>query len=194
VDEQLGRVLDALEATGQAERTLVLFVSDHGDMNAAHGFSEKMFFCGYEELFHTPFLMSIPGDKPGRRISAQVSTLDILPTVLEVLGTDGPDQLDGRSMMPLLEGRTQEHRPFCVGNSGEHSFVVAEDRWKYVCHWNPDFLDELYDLEKDPGEMRNLAAETGAESHLRHLRERLADWLETSGHPYRETVLAAMKS
>ena len=193
IDQQIGRVLDALDAAGKADDTIVLFTSDHGDMLTAHGFVFKLCWCGYDELLRVPLLVRWPGRvKPGTRCDALVSSVDILPTLLDMMDVPAPAGVEGRSFAPLLTGDAKEHRQAVFCNSMEKNLTAVTDTWKYVLNWNPRDLDELYDLGQDPGELDNLAYDQAHAGVVKEMQGRLADWLRESAHPYAGTILAAM--
>ena len=110
--------------------------------------------CGYDELLRVPFLMRCPkAVTAGKTNQALLSNIDMLPTVLDVLGVEAPEKLDGQSFKPLLKNPAATHREEVFCNSGEHNCTVVVGAWKYVLNWNPRDLDELYQLEEDPGEL-----------------------------------------
>ena len=195
IDHQIGRVLAALEASGKAGDTIVLFTSDHGDMLAAHGFVFKLGHCGYDELLRVPFLLRCPGRiEAGSTSDALVSSVDVLPTLLEMMRVPAPETLDGRSFVPLLRGEAEKHREALVCNSAEHNLTIVSTQWKYVLNWDPRDLDELYDLVADPGEKANLAADPAHAAVVSDLRTKLMQWLEETGHPYRHSIAQAMRT
>jgi arylsulfatase A-like enzyme len=195
IDHQIGRVLAALDASGKADDTIVLFTSDHGDMVGAHGFVFKLGHCGYDELLRVPFMLRCPGRiEPNTTCDVLAQSVDVLPTLLDLMDVPAPDQMDGRSFLPVLTGKAAHHRDTVICNSMDHNATVITERWKFVLNWNPRDLDELYDLKNDPGEMINLA---GKESHadtVADMRARFSRWLTDTAHPYRETILAAMET
>ena len=110
IDDQIGRMLDALERTGQRENTLIIFMSDHGETLGDHGLIEKG--CRfYEGLVRVPLIFSWPGHfQPGLVQDALVELTDIAPTLLDICGVEKPERMQGRSLLPLLNGETHEHR------------------------------------------------------------------------------------
>ena len=162
-DRYFGDILAALEATGQADDTLVLFVGDHGDYCYAHGLA-NMGVPAFREAYHVPALMRWPRGiaEPGRTVDAFVSLADIAPTLLELAGCPSEEQLTGRSLAPFLRNEeTPGDWPDAwysqtKGNEVYYTQrIVQTKRYKYVCNWFD--YDELYDLENDPHEMVNLA-------------------------------------
>ena len=172
LDANVGRVLAALEASGRADDTMVVYTGDHGYMLGQHGRFEK--HCGYEPAVRSPLLMRMPGkDRKGRSTSALVEFIDIVPTVLETVGLAAPRNVQGRSLMPLLTGRSDAHRErvFIEYSENEEAYVVTP-RWKLIyCTGNREREDgyatgkpspgrtfRLYDLGNDPDEMDDVAA------------------------------------
>ena len=166
LDDKIGRLLDALEGTGQAENTVVIHTSDHGESLGEHGLWRKMNF--YEQSARVPLQISWPQLIPGgQRFAGAVSLVDATATILEVAGVDtrtrGVMDLDGVS---LLAQMTQPDAPERDEAFSEHlahgtdrpRAMVRQGRWKLAYSHDamtPDL--ELYNLESDPGEFRNLA-------------------------------------
>jgi arylsulfatase A-like enzyme len=195
IDRQIGRVLDALDESGESDNTIVLFTSDHGDMVGAHGFIYKLTYCGYDELLRVPFLLRYPGRlRAGSSCGALTSSVDALPTLMELMGVPRPEGIDGRSFLPVLDGASQEHRETLFCNSSDYNLTATGERWKYVLNWNPRDLDELYDLETDPGEMCNLSSDEKHQEVVQGMQGHIAKWLEETKHPYASTVLEAMET
>jgi arylsulfatase A-like enzyme len=161
-DALFGEVLDALEASGQADDTLVLFLSDHGDYLGAHGLYMKG-VAAFREAYHIPCIMRWPKgiEASGRSVDAFITLADFAPTFLELAGVPVPEGLTGRSMVPFLQGETPDDWPDAVYSqfNGVELYytqrIVATKSHKYV--YNGFDFDELYDLENDPAEMVNVA-------------------------------------
>lgn len=164
IDTQLGRILAALEETGQLDDTIVLFMSDHGELLGDHGLMYKgcRFFEG---LVHVPMIMAWPGRfAAGRRTDALVELVDIAPTLLEAAGLEVPERMQGRSLMPLLARETPPaaHKEvvICDFNDSVGYSPVADQtqatmtfdgRWKLAIYHSHE-IGELFDLRDDPGE------------------------------------------
>jgi arylsulfatase A-like enzyme len=178
-DEGLGRVVEALEDSGKADNTLVLFTVDHGDHLGQHAMYQKMEM--YEQAIRIPLLIRGPGVRP-QEIDTCVSHLDVMPTLLDLAGLTPPDQLDGRSLRDcLLHGEVPEERPvFCQysGNPtiGDLRRAVVTNQLKYV--YDPRDTPELYDLHRDPYEMVNLAADVSYRDRMEELHEACRTWGE----------------
>jgi len=162
LDDLFGRILRALEATGQADDTLVLYTSDHGDYCGEHGLWAKGIPC-FRGAYHIPAVVRWPAGiaQPGRRVDEFVSTADFAPTFLELAGVAAGRDFSGASLVPFLEGRRpsdwrDEIHTQCNGVElyyTQRSVMTRE--WKYV--FNGFDRDELYDLRRDPHETLNLA-------------------------------------
>ncbi len=185
LDDQLARLLESLERSGQRENTLILFMSDHGETLGDHGLLMKG--CRfYEGLVRVPMIWAWPGQiQAGLRSSALTELTDIVPTLLELCDLDAPDGMQGRSLWPILHGAAdaQQHRDFvrCEyyralldngrGFDGTYATMYRDRRYKLVRYHGHD-LGELFDLQEDPDEFVNLWDEPGsAQLRLRLLQE-----------------------
>lgn len=165
-DRYLGDILSALDATGQSDNTLMLFLSDHGDYMFAHGL-RCLGIPSFREVYHVPAIMRWPRGiaNPGREVDEFLSHADFAPTFLELADCSPKDRLTGQSLVSFLMDETPEDWPDAwysqtKGNEVYYTQrIVQTKKWKYVCNWF-DF-DELYDLEADPHEMVNLAFPSG---------------------------------
>ena len=189
IDEQVGRVLRALDETGQADNTIVMFASDHGDMLGEHGLIYKLTGAVYDILMRTPLIMRYPPAlAAGTSCEQLVSHIDVLPAVLELAGIGIPPDIDGRSFLPALEDPGAEHRPRIFTDVMDKGIMVRDDRWKYGFHWTLDNADELYDLQTDAHEEHNLAADPAHAKRVKSMRQHIVHWLHESGHPYAESI------
>ena len=164
IDDQVGRIMKTLEETGQRDNTIVIFMSDHGEMLGDHG----LYFKGphfYDEAIRVPLVVSWPERfQSGLRISGLTELIDIVPTLLESAGLEIPQRIQGRSLVPHLAGEAdpQQHRDsvFCeYYNSWTHSdaygTMLRTNTEKIVVYHGSD-QGELYDLAADPDEFVNL--------------------------------------
>ena len=182
IDDQVQRILDCLETNGLAEDTVIVFSTDHGDMLGSHRLFNKGFHM-YEETHHIPLVIRYPdGTSPGTTCDEFVNLVDLMPTFLELGGAVGSDNLDGRSIVPLLRGETVDDWPddvFAEFHGYEPTLasvrMVRTDSWKYV--YNPYSEDELYDMKSDPHELHNLANHLGYKHVLRRMKARMVDRL-----------------
>ena len=190
VDAQIGIVLNALRDAGLEDSTLVVFTSDHGDMDSAHKLEHKSIL--YEEAVHVPLLMRLPGRIPQGVVNSThlVSNgLDLLPTLCDHAGIESPAGRSGRSLRLLAEDKAPEPwRDFVVSES-QNGRMVRTDRFKYRIYDSGVHSEQLTDMKNDPGEMKNLA-ETGAfRSVLEQHRRLLKDWIERTGDRIGATYL-----
>lgn len=197
IDEQIGRVLTALDETGQMENTVIVFTSDHGDMMGEHGMIYKLPDCGYEALIRVPLIVRYPARlKAGTRVKGFAEQIDLLSTVMDLAdveaptGTDGPQ---GRSFAPLLEGTGPPNEDDVQVDMMNRCWTVRTAMHKAVFHWAARDGAELYSLEDDPGEVENLAATPGHRATLADLLGRMEDRLARTGHPYREQMIDAAR-
>ena len=165
IDDQVGRILAALDDSGQRENTIVIFTSDHGETLGDHGLILKG--CRfYEGLVRVPLIWSWPGAfETDLRSSALVELTDIAPTLLDVCGLPVPGYITGRTLLPILTGRQppEHHRDFVRSEyigaldlpDGTVASMYFDGRYKLVCYHNHG-LGELYDLAEDPPEQDDL--------------------------------------
>ncbi|MEZ6068828.1 MAG: sulfatase-like hydrolase/transferase [Pirellulales bacterium] len=207
VDRNVARLLDQLDAWGLAEHTLVVFTSDHGYNEGRHGVNTKgngAWIAGgvsgpkrpnmWDTSIRVPLAMRWPAViRPGVTIDDVVCNIDMFRTMLGALGVPLPDdcQAAGVDFSPLLRGEALPPRGAIFGqydlqNNGlAYLRMIRTDRYKYVRHFRANFMDELYDLENDPGETKNLARgranEFGAVEA--ELRDRLSEWQRSINDP-----------
>ncbi len=179
-DALFGEVLDALDRLGLREDTLVMYTADHGEMLYRHRLWAKG--CFFEESAHVPLLISLPGEIPeGRKCSALIEQVDLFPTMMDFLGLETPEMVQGRSFIGAATGNSDSHREFV---RGEYYYGPAkkdilrmqfDGRWKYIDN-GPELKPELYDLENDPQELTNLSGEAEHQSRVEKLRNELNFW------------------
>jgi arylsulfatase A-like enzyme len=182
VDGEIGRVLQALRVSGLEEKTVVMFTSDHGDMNGAHRLEHKSTF--YEEAARVPFIVSYKGvTKPGLVDMAHVvsSGLDLIPTMCDYAGLTPPPDLKGRSVRSLAEGgKVSAWREYVVTET-HYGRMVCSGRYKYCLYESGPRREQLVDLQLDPGEMSNLAESADHRAILEQHRNYLCQWIEQTG-------------
>ncbi|MFN3146169.1 MAG: sulfatase [Paracoccaceae bacterium] len=181
VDDQLARIIAAIDETGQLDNTLVVFMSDHGETLGDHGLIEKG--CRfYEGLVRVPLILSWPGRfRAGAVRDELVELIDVAPTLLHAAGLEVPAHMQGQSLHPLLTGAPEApaRRPYVrseyfdalAGGNASRATMYRDKRHKLVVYHGQG-LGELYDLERDPGEFDNLwDAPEAAEVKMRLLVE-----------------------
>ncbi len=174
-DRWVGQFMEALKQRGLYDRTLVVFTSDHGEELGQRSLDQIYDGHGhtlYEELVRVPLIVKLPGQlRAGERSTSVTSAVDVMPTILDVLSlTPQPDRLQGHSLRPLWEGRRESRLAFSEAlGEGFEKKALREGRYKYILsigsesvarlgrqHVPADAARELYDLEQDPEERRNL--------------------------------------
>lgn len=185
VDESLGRVFNEIEARGELESTLVIYMGDNGFAFGEHGLIDKR--TSYEESMRVPMLARCPELFHGNQtVKEVVAGLDIMPTVLDVAGAPIPAGLDGKSWLPITQGKPTEWRKELLYEYyWERNFpqtptqhAIRTDRYKFIRYQGIWDIDELYDLQEDPLESRNLIFDEKHADIVKQLRERLFDLLE----------------
>lgn len=186
LDDSVGLVLEALDKSGVAENTVVIFTSDNGGVSSGDGFATSCLPMRggkgrqWEGGIRQPFYIAWPGVTYGKTTNLLATGMDFYPTILEIAGIDAmPDQhVDGRSLVPALKGKAMKNRPLFwhyphYGNQGgEPSAIVMEDDWKLI-HYFEDDRVELYNVVDDIGEKKDRSKESPERtaSMLAQLRE-----------------------
>jgi len=196
VDARIGMILDELKRSDQDRNTVVVFSSDHGDGSGSHHWNQKTLF--YEEIAGVPMIVRppfCPGSGGSDRRNLVSMNLDFFPTVLDYAEVPIPDGLSGRSLRPILEARP---------GAGGHEFVISQndlapdygvsgrvfgrmirgERFKYARYSAGDDREQLFDLDDDPGETRNLAYEPVFAEEKRRCRDQLDTWMREFNDPF----------
>ena len=192
IDDWVGKILKKLDELKLAENTLVIFVSDHGEMLGAHGMRGK--FCFYEESVRVPFLIRYPGKiKAGKTVTTPVSVMNIFPTILDYCGLKNVKS-DGYSLKGVLDGKTKPKYDFAVSewqwkNENVPSIMIRTENWKLMTtHRNGGKnVEALFDLKNDPFELNNLLGTNPERFKYREtaesLRSRLVEYLKDVNYP-----------
>jgi arylsulfatase A-like enzyme/Flp pilus assembly protein TadD len=179
-DQQLGRLFDAVAKKSAPEKTIIAVLSDHGESFSEHGEYAHGIFL-YDTTLRIPFLIAGPGVPAGLRIKQQARTIDLLPTLLELVGGKAPAAVQGASLAPAFKGTvvatdSYSETMFPKLNMGWAELrAIRNDRWKYVRAPRP----ELYDLSRDPGETNNIAGNNPEE--VKRLEEKLTAMTGSGG-------------
>lgn len=200
IDDEVGATLETLDKLGLADNTVVIFVSDHGDQMLEHGMMGKNVL--FEGSVRVPFMIRYPNHIKPDTYDELVETIDLLPTLFEFCGLDIPYHAHGRSFVPLITESDAEYETRdCVFSenvmpevfANRHNFekgkgvfgvrhpdakMVRTRRWKY--NYYPSGYEELFDLEQEPEEYTNLAADPTHREIRDELHGRMVDWLITA--------------
>jgi arylsulfatase A-like enzyme len=209
VDDHIGMLLDWLDASGQADRTLVIFTSDHGENLGDHYMLHKLGW--FDESYHVPLIVRGPGvSDAGHVVAAFTEHVDVLPTICEALGADVPLQCDGRALTPWLRGETPDewrqetHFEFDFRDPDspliEEVFgitleecalaVLRDDHGKYVQFSGYPALPSIFfDIDADPAQIRNVAAEPAYAVRVLEYAQRMLAWRMS----HNERTLTGMK-
>lgn len=179
VDKELNVILDALEKSEIAENTIVVFTSDHGDMNGAHQLIMKNRF--YEESARVPFIFAGKGILAG---VADNETLvnngtDLIPTLCDFAGISVPESLTGISLKPKLTGKGKIQKREYVFIENTVGYMVMDGRYKYAMYDGPANNELLTDIKNDPLETTNLAYKQSSEAIKNKLSKKLNEWMQT---------------
>jgi choline-sulfatase len=191
VDTQMGVILEAIKQRGEQEKTIVVYSSDHGDMEGAHRLPFKGPFM-YDELLRVPLTLSYPPLFSRPLVSdALVSSVDIVPTLIDLAGIRWPQPLSGRSLARLVGPHPQElHRAVYAEYYAKQHWVnpirtIRTTDWKFNDYVKPgsDLATEMYDLRQDPGELHNLAQSSQNQKVEQKLAQDLLGWRRQTGDP-----------
>jgi N-acetylglucosamine-6-sulfatase len=183
IEDGLGEILRALKETGQLDNTVIVFTSDNGYFYGEHGLSVERRLA-YEESIRMPLLLRYPKTIKAGTVRRELAlNIDLAPTLLELAGVKVPDTMQGRSLVPLLAGKRPSWRnSFLIEYYSDKVFprifqmgykAVRSGRWKYIHYLELDGMDELYDLETDPYELKNLIHQPGAARTLAEMKREM---------------------
>ena len=175
MDAQAGKVIRALEQLGHMKDTIIVFSSDHGYLLGEHHKFQKQHL--FEESTRVPFILSVPWmkDTHGNRTKKITELVDLYPTLAELAGLAPPGELQGQSLVALLDDPVakawKKDMAFTISRSGGESIRTHD--WRYT-HWGyGEKGQELYDLKKDPGEFTNLADDPNYSASMKKLKKQL---------------------
>ena len=175
IDDAVGRILDALDSHGLADETVVIFTSDHGELLGDHGLLRK----GpppYRQLLQVPMLVCGPGIKQASASHALTSHLDFLATLTALFDLESVPN-EGLDLSGILEGRDRDVREHFFAeyhprsDARVYNQTVITDRWRFTCYPNEPTWGELFDLESDPWEHRNLFSTQAVQTTVAQLRD-----------------------
>lgn len=190
VDRMVGRVREDLERLGLAENTVIVYIGDNGYFLGERGFAGK--WTMHELSIRVPLIIydpRLPGELRGKVLQQPVLNIDLAPTLITMAGESPEAFIQGKSLLPLLQGHEERLWPvtfhehlFEYHNRLPQTEGVRTDRWKYMRYFDfSPVLEELYDLEKDPNEIENLAGDTAFAGILQELRELCDEQVERFG-------------
>lgn len=178
LDDQIGRILAALKASGQYDNTIIVFTSDNGLALGSHGLFGKQNV--YEHATHEPLIFAGPGIPKGKRRDAFCYLFEIFPTLGEVCGVPVPEGSEGDSLVRLIRGKSAQGRDSIFTAYRHLHRAVRDDHWKLIVYTQIN-KTQLFDLRKDPDETKDLAGEPRRAREVARLMARLRDWQEELG-------------
>ena len=190
IDEEIGKVIQALKEQGMYDNSLICYISDHGDMLGDHHHWRKTY--PYEGSAHVPYIVKWPAGcnvEKGGKIDTPVELRDLLPTFLEVAGGSVPADMDGQSLLTLMRGETGKWRKYL---DLEHSTCYSPDNYwcaltdgklKYIWRFHTG-EEELFDLSKDPHELKDVAKDKKYKTDLLRMREAMVEHLSERGEEF----------
>ncbi len=180
LDDQIGRIIKALSATGQLRNTIVIFSSDHGLAVGSHGLMGKQNM--YEHTVRVPMIVAGPGIQQGTQSRAFVYLRDLFPTTCDLAGIDVPDHLESISFAPLLKGNQMESRKrvFCYFRDSQR--MIRDKEWKLI-HYPQIDRYQLFRVADDPDELRDLADDPQFADVRRRMTNQLVDWRKKMNDP-----------
>lgn len=183
VDHQIGIVMQALEESGEADNTIVVLWGDHGYLLNDHGIFGK--HNNFEEAVNAPLIIAAPGKARGERSNTIVEFIDIYPTLCELAGIAVPDHADGKSLVPVLSGKTLDREYPAYSQypaKGAMGYSVRTDRYRYTEWRDPNTgktaASAMFDYSKDPYEKVNIVSDPGVESEKNKLKSLLNPMIE----------------
>ena len=203
LDDNVGRILDYLDKSGLADNTIVVLTSDHGFFMGDHGWFDKRFM--YEQALRVPFMVRWPGMvKPNSETDSWTVNIDCAPTLLAMAGLDIPKDMQGESIVPLLEGHTPKdwrtsmyyhYYEFGVPHWVQPHYGIRTERYKLISYYNENEW-ELFDLKYDPDEMDNLFLWKGykVNSHYKSVAQDLVGQLKALRKYYKDDTGMPVKT
>ncbi|MCE5276407.1 MAG: sulfatase-like hydrolase/transferase [Planctomycetaceae bacterium] len=180
IDDRIGQIFKALEETGQWDNTIIVFAGDNGLALGRHGLMGKQNL--YEHSVTVPLIFAGPGIPRGQRRTALTNLIDIYPTLCELIGIDAPETVEGSSLVKVLHDDEASVRDAAMLAYRHLHRGVRQGRWKLIEYVIEGArTTQLFDLDSDPFELNNLAADSACASHLKRLRKRLVAWRDDMG-------------
>lgn len=181
IDHQIGRLLQAINDTGELQNTVFIFTSDHGDLLGDHHLFRKA--LPYEGSARVPLILYDPGDvlhlPKGSKVDKVAEMRDIMPTLLEIAGAEIPDTVDGKSLLGAVQGKSWrsaligQHE---FGAMSNHYIVSSHDKYLY---FDRDGREQYFDLDRDPDETHNAVSDAAYRERVETLRAQLKQYMET---------------
>jgi arylsulfatase A-like enzyme len=187
IDEKIGAIIAALETRGYLENAILIFTSDHGDCLSDHGQSQK--WTMYEQVIRMPLIVWAPGRFAPAVVDAMVQQMDIGPAILELAGCEVPSWMEARSLLPALRGEAFPGREHVFAEqardlnfTGTDFMTMVRSPSEKLVHFLGEPYGQLFDLVRDPDELRNLWDDPAHADRKRALLDVLREWRIRSGY------------
>lgn len=186
IDREIGKIVDAIDKQNLWKNTVVIFSSDHGDGIGAHHWNQKSAL--YEEVVNIPFIVTLPGKKNAGRVMPQLISngVDFFATICDWAGAQAPKSSAGKSFRQIVEEGNPKslHQEYVItetrfDGSKTRGWMVRSERYKYVLYDKGRHREQLFDMQSDKGEMRNLVMENTYDKELQKHRDILEKWMNT---------------
>jgi choline-sulfatase len=178
MDRQIGRILDAIEATGKSANTYIVFTADHGLACGHHGLMGKQNL--FDHSVRVPLIVAGPNVPVNRRVRGDVYLQDIMPTTLEWAGVEKPDYVDFRSLVPVIQGERASNYSQIYGGYLQLQRMVIDSDYKLILYPKSKTV-LLYDLKNDPDELNNLAENASQRTRIREMFAKLRELQQQTG-------------
>jgi arylsulfatase A-like enzyme len=189
VDDCVGQIIEKLKHTQQYENTIIIFVSDHGEYLGDHGRVQKG-MPGEDVITNVPFIVHFPKQLKAQRYEQLVESVDWIPTMLELAGIPAASDLQGKSLMPLLMGETNEHKDLIITEQfepkGLRQVSVRDRRYRYFS--DSEGVEKLFDLELDPHEINNVVKKEAYSNALSEMRFKMLQKIQQIAYPDVEKI------
>jgi arylsulfatase A-like enzyme len=189
MDDQIGRILDALDATGKRKNTLIIYLGDHGLALGNHGLLGKMSM--YSHSTETPLIIAGPGIPKGEVRDALAYLHDLFPTTCSLAGIPVPDSVEGLDLSPVIRGERKDVRDYIYCANSNLQRMVRDQRYKLMRFYRDEKRKmgsnryAFFDLVKDPHELHDLIDAPKHQKRIADFKDRLAEWQERMGDPFR---------
>ncbi len=182
LDTQVGRIIAALEKSGELDNTYIIYTSDHGMSVGSHGLRGKQNM--YEHTINVPLIIAGPGIKPGSKTDAQVYLREIYPTSCEIAGIPVPKKVSARGFNEVLKGKKDAHHDTIFGYYADTQRMIRhDDGWKFIYYPKLD-KRQLFNVKKDPQELHDLAGQKEFAKIEIELEKELNEWRRKQGDPF----------
>jgi len=179
VDTELQKLLNKLKQMGHHTNTMIILSADHGEGLYERGFLAHPQDYLYDELINVPLIVKLPGKKLHKDIKDQVRTIDIYPSILDIIGARIKHRIEGVSFYPLITNNFYHPKLPAISEAKKFKIALRQDHYKYIYYQGDETRNEFYDLKKDPKELNNLIKKNYKKAE--EMRKRIIEWKKLTG-------------